>query len=526
MDNNTKLIFHRDIWPVMYKYHREHPKASSEAYFSAVVTELKKKDIALNNDLVNMILDQMAKDAMPRNAFGYIKNKVYDNNIVKTVFDWTHSNLKDTPLDLEVKRRAELMYDAGTFTKTVASVATAVTDIAATAPVAVLCPQSAVYGILTQGGYDFVNNKWLLPENEEERKATADAAIGTYNAKEEAANWQKIPGWMLSKNGITDYKNATDKQLTAARDWAKKNAKFWHDEYYTMLNGKYDYVDVNGKKMTKHQCLVKYDQYDLFRGECQRELTSRYLAKLEEEKKQREEKKTNNSLCNDDNDVVKNATDTINDAVDKGKETINEALSSFGSDPWGQLLNTLGFNGLGNVGKHLGLTLATLPDAIFGIFTGKTKSVGMNADTLIPVACLVAGRFVQNPMLKAALMGYGGLNLLNKLGNEQLARRDVTQQQPSETITSGGLKFKKYEEELLNPRITNLQIQGNRLIADIDKIPCTITLPDTAVQAYQSRALPLSTLANAVLAKNDTLKQQVSDAYELSQKQEQSRGIR
>lgn len=46
-------------------------------------------------------------------------------------------------------------------------------------------------------------------------------------------------------------------------------------------------------------------------------------------------------------------------------------------------------------------------------------------------------------------------------------------------------------------------LQGTTLIANIDKVPCNIQLTDNVVAAYQAGALPLNTLANAVLAKYD-----------------------
>lgn len=505
-----KKIFNTRIAPLMDRIHKSHPSLGMDMYFTAIACELRKQNVPLSNNLVNAIMDKMARDSMPKDVWENLTGKVLDNNIVKTVFDWTHPSAAPTRLEQEIKRRAELMYDASTTEKTVASAATAGTDILATAPVAVLCPQSVAYGFLVQGGYDIVNNKILLPESAEERKAAAQTTITQFNAIEETVNWKKTPGWMYSKYGINILNDAPEEKLKSARDWGKTNATWWHELYERLGREHKETVNVNGKVMTRQECLVRYNQYDLFRKECQKELTSRHVAAEKAREQHRAETLSNYTQ--------ERNHETSSD--NQGNETGNCI------DPWGQLLNTLGFNGLENVGKHLGLTLATLPDAIFGIFTGKTKSLEMGTDTLIPVASLIAGKFVHNPMLKAAIMGYGGLNIINKLGNEQLSKKEGTAQTAQKAVETGGLKFRKYVEEPLNPRITNLQIQGNRLIADIDKVPCSIVLPDTAVQAYQSGALPLSTLANAILAKNDALNQQVSQAYDQSQKSEQSRGIR
>lgn len=109
---------------------------------------------------------------------------------------------------------------------------------------------------------------------------------------------------------------------------------------------------------------------------------------------------------------------------------------------------------------------------------------------------------------------------MNKLGTEALNNKENKQGD------SRQVQYKQYADEALNPRIANVQIEGNTLLADIDKKPCTIALNDTVIKAYQAGALPLNTLANAVLAKNDMIKEQASLAYEQSQTQQQSRGIR
>ena len=64
-----------------------------------------------------------------------------------------------------------------------------------------------------------------------------------------------------------------------------------------------------------------------------------------------------------------------------------------------------------------------------------------------------------------------------------------------------------------DPRIQNAELRGNCLIATIDRVPCTIALSPTVVDAYNQGALPLNTLANAVLAKNDQMKQMAQQNY-------------
>ena len=74
-------------------------------------------------------------------------------------------------------------------------------------------------------------------------------------------------------------------------------------------------------------------------------------------------------------------------------------------------------------------------------------------------------------------------------------------------------KRQVYADEPLNPRIANPVLQGNSLIAVIDKVPCSIQLTDNVVDAHRSGALPLNTLANAVLAKHDEMQQMAQQNY-------------
>ena len=190
---------------------------------------------------------------------------------------------------------------------------------------------------------------------------------------------------------------------------------------------------------------------------------------------------------------------------------------------WSGLLSSVGLNGISDIGHNLGYVLAMLPDMLVGIFTGKTKSLGLK-DNMLPLASIVAGMFVRNPILKMVLIGMGGLNLLNKAGHEALdSHNGVSYGQGGNTNVRGN--YKVYEDEALNARISQPQIKGNCLIATIDKVPCTIALPDRVVDAYNQGALPLNTLANAVLAKNDQMRQIAAENYAASEQQAQTRTL-
>ena len=187
---------------------------------------------------------------------------------------------------------------------------------------------------------------------------------------------------------------------------------------------------------------------------------------------------------------------------------------------WQGLLTGLGLNGIGDIGRNAGYILAMLPDILLGMFTGKTQSLGIK-DNLVPIASIMAGLFVKNPLLKMTLIGLGGANLINKAGHEQLAKRDGVS---AESVSQN--RYLQYEDQKMNPRIRDAQIQGNTLIASIDGIPVTVTLPDKVMEAHAVGALPLGTLANAVLEKCYRM-QEVSEARDRFEEESrsQTRGI-
>ena len=192
---------------------------------------------------------------------------------------------------------------------------------------------------------------------------------------------------------------------------------------------------------------------------------------------------------------------------------------------WDGLFGTLGLNGMGDTLGNLGYVVAMLPDVLLGAFTGKSPSLRLG-DNLLPIASIVAGIFVRNPLLKMLLIGMGGANLLNKAGHEALQGR--TEGKVSVNAGNGNdVRYRRYADEPLNPRIVNPVLQGGTLVATIDRIPCTIQLSPVVADAYRAGALPLNTLANAVLAKSDQLRQAAAQNYDNGQQETvvRTRGI-
>ncbi len=221
-------------------------------------------------------------------------------------------------------------------------------------------------------------------------------------------------------------------------------------------------------------------------------------------------------------------TETVqSNTADTGSVPNDTMLGKFGG--WNNLLDAFGLSGAGDTFRYLGVTLANLPDMLLGVFTGRTKSLGLNKSTMMPLAALIGGSFIKNPLLKIPMMLYGGANLINKVGQESLA------EYRQENGLTKPARYKQYPNEELNPRISNPHVEGNVLIVDIDHVPRIVTMPPTLADAYQSGAIPLNTLANHILAKTDQMQQSghigqqaqdVASQYEQGQVREQVRGIR
>ncbi len=211
----------------------------------------------------------------------------------------------------------------------------------------------------------------------------------------------------------------------------------------------------------------------------------------------------------------KNETEALQEDAEQqqSEDTQQKQPERDNSNGWDGLLKNFGLDGFSDIGNNLGYVIAMLPDILVGMFTGKTQSLGLK-DNMMPIASILAGMFVKNPLLKMTLIGMGGANLLNKAGHEALAnKQEGNKSNVALGSNTNAVRYKSYPDEPLNPRITNPVLQGNCLVATIDKVPYTIQLPEHVVGAYQAGALPLNTLANSILAKSDQMRLVAGRSY-------------
>lgn len=224
-------------------------------------------------------------------------------------------------------------------------------------------------------------------------------------------------------------------------------------------------------------------------------------------------------------DVTLNDNRAVKDKVvviDEQKiEPTPPQVSSSGQNGWGNLLSSFGLSGIGSVGRNMGYVVSMLPDLLVGLFTGKTKSLKLQ-DNLFPIASILMGLFTKNPLLKMLLVGMGGMNLMNKAGHEAIEKMNPD----TNVAVAKRQEYKVYPNEALNARISVPEIKGDYLLATVDRVPCTIRIPDTAIAAYHAGVLPLNTLANAVLIKSDELSARAQENYKATESRNiQGRGI-
>ena len=117
-------------------------------------------------------------------------------------------------------------------------------------------------------------------------------------------------------------------------------------------------------------------------------------------------------FCRDYTGTGKNQSKRNNQQKNRPPQNRNRPIWTDGKG----CLTSFGLNGISDIGHNIGYVLAMLPDMLVGLFTGKTKSINLK-DNMMPIASIVTGMFVKNPILKMILIGMGGLNLLNKAGH-------------------------------------------------------------------------------------------------------------
>ena len=493
-----------------------------EDYIDMVKAELKKKGIAVDAVLEKKMIDHLVHQQMPKSTVEYILRKAAEGTIFYLPQRARTSSLQD-----HINKEAERQYNPSLASEITGNILSWAANAASTGGFGGFIGQT-ILDLGVEGGSRLApgqESKYLEKQKDIARKEVA------------AANKKKvtIPRWMLTQMGFERIADATDKQLGVAVQWAQSNADIYRKKVNTAVNNGSRTVKSHGdgNDMSVTDATLRAMQYEAYVKALKKEQVSRKEVHNEEQTKASviaEEPRITSPMVTQSaqEELSSHNTETVqSNTADTGSVPNDTMLGKFGG--WNNLLDAFGLSGAGDTFRYLGVTLANLPDMLLGVFTGRTKSLGLNKSTMMPLAALIGGSFIKNPLLKIPMMLYGGANLINKVGQESLA------EYRQENGLTKPARYKQYPNEELNPRISNPHVEGNVLIVDIDHVPRIVTMPPTLADAYQSGAIPLNTLANHILAKTDQMQQSghigqqaqdVASQYEQGQVREQVRGIR
>lgn len=453
------------------------------------------------------MVDKLVNDRIPRSSAEYIIRKAGQSSLLGLA-----QTLGRSPLAEEIESRSEAAYHPSTLEKGAGNVLGASAD-------AIMLGGAGSWASLARFvGMDVALTAAadsLMPDTPREKSVEECISKGVFGKENNVFDIFRKEATMIPAKENTliaqvngQLRNKIPVINFGFMDWSKKeNEKpVWMKNY--SMPGK------ERKDQYKDVPLVVAPGYE-----------DAYLKEQEmlKEKAETEREQTKNNTEKTDGYTGQNAED-VETAIETREKTESQAEQT-NINGWDGLLRSFGLDGMGKVAGNLGYIIAMLPDMLLGLFTGKTKSLGLK-DNLLPIASIVAGLFVRNPLLKILLMGLGGANLLNKAGKEALSNQQNEDNGYSRK-ESGNLQYKRYADEPLNPRIANPVLQGCTLIATIDRVPCTIQISPTVADAYRSGAVPLNTLANAILAQSDRLRQMAAENYDSSQQESaaRSRGI-
>lgn len=457
----------------------------------------------LGNDLANayidyrveqLMVDRLVKDRMPKSSMDYIIRKAASDSLLGI-----SQSISQSPLDAEIEQRGEAAYHPSTMEKGIGRTLAFGADVVTTGGFSSWGSLARLAGAEVV----FAGLEHYADKSSKNKTVTIESCIsqGIFGR-----DYNVFNTFRKESKGIVAYKNDyilfMNERLKHSLNIPSKETGEWLDKLF-QPSEYLSHVPFMKKEEEKH-----YDNVPLVVKPGYEE------AYLEQQKGQEENKKVKERLQNVE--TISEGKDVPDAQQTEAKTEIPEKSNANG---WDGLMGTFGLSDLGSVGKNLGYVVAMLPDILVGLFTGKSKSLNLK-DNILPIASILIGLFTRNPLLKMVMIGMGGLNLLNKAGHESLERMNVG---VSDADNRKNVQYKTYSDEALNPRITNPIINGNNLIMDIDKIPCSVQLPEKVVDAYHSGALPLNTLANAILAKSDRMQVTLQDNYRTSDKQSEER---
>ena len=442
----------------------------------------------VDHRIQQLMVNKMVEDKIPENSLDYIIQKAGSSSIFGLLSELNKSNL-DREIAVQVTNR----YQPSSLEKVTGTVLGVAADAVTTGGASSWASLAKFIGV------DFALNAVLTKDHQVNEGQSVEECIskGVFGAPSNLFNdFRKEAKQMNEKDNA---------HLSAINDKLNYKIKIPQFEFSAPFEMRPNCLD----NLPKAERDPKYEQVPLVVAPGQEE-------KFLQEKEERQEREKAEQEQMESAVEERTEPQTVQTSNEYTEPAVSERQNTNG---WAGMLSTFGLNGFSDVTKNLGFVLSMLPDMLVGLFTGKSQSLSPMKN-LLPLASIVGGLFVKNPILKMLMIGLGGVNLINKAGHEAIHQRNHPDEDVAVAQTG---RYKHYEDEPLNPRIQHPLLQGNCLIATIDKVPCSIALPGKVVDAYQQGALPLNTLANAVLARNDQMSQMAQEKYDYANAETQTR---
>lgn len=447
-----------------------------------------------------MMIDKLVKDRMPKSSVEYILRKAGEGSLfgISTI-------LSRSALDHHIAERGEKAYNPSLLEKGTAKVSSVGIDAITTWGVGSWASLGRFVGFeVAFSGIDYLSTR----NDKHAKTVTVEDCIsqGVFGSKANVfADFRKKGS--LIKSWENPYVLSLNQTLNKKMGIATEKP-FYEDLYKPATKQPWE-LDLS---VGSNQHKKEYANVPMVIAPGHEE---EYLAAQREVKATQEAAKESQSKATVDVEP-ESEKEAYEQKLQEATTASTSAPTTGNTDGWSGLLSNIGLDGIGDVTHNLGYVISMLPDVLLGLFTGKTETFGKK-DTLLPIASILAGMFIKNPILKMTLIGLGGANLINKAGKEALTEHGDYGDKVTKSV------YKTYADEALNSRIQSPTLQGSCLIATIDKVPCTIQLPQNVVSAYQAGALPLNTLANAILAKNDQMTQMAQNNYRTVEGQREDR---
>ena len=366
-----------------------------EDYIDMVKEELKKNSIQVDAVLEKKMIDHLIQQQMPKSTTEYILRKAAEG----TLF-YIPQRVRTSPLQDHINKEGERLHNPSFWEEVTGDL------LAWGGNAATTMGFGGFFGQLAMDGTVMATDA-MAPGQEDNYKDQQ-----RQKARQEVATANKrvvsVPLWMLQQMGFTSIDKATDKQLKVALDWATKNAASQRKAVETAIEKGERVIKFGSKVKSVSDATTSAKQYETFAASIKREMENR------------QERIRNPPIAEAEEQLIRpeattNSLEQINSQNQNGSDQQENQQPSGDYSGWNNLLGSMGLEGIGDTVNHLGVTLAMLPEMLLGIFTGRTKSIGMNKSTMLPLAAILSGSFIRNPFLKIPLMLWGGANLVNKM---------------------------------------------------------------------------------------------------------------